>query len=182
MRPDVVAGIDLILRNSGLYGQSLKLEVTESVLVENAQYAKAVLEQLKALKITISIDDFGTGYSSLSYLRRFPIDTLKIDYSFVSRMLEDQESAEIVRTIITMAKNLSKDTVAEGVQTRSQFEALVGLEVSMVQGYFIAPPLPKEVAESLLERTAGHPNHLAKILADRMQGSSPRAANTRAVG
>jgi diguanylate cyclase (GGDEF)-like protein len=182
MRPDVVAGIDLILRNSGLYGQSLKLEVTESVLVENAQYAKAVLEQLKALKITISIDDFGTGYSSLSYLRRFPIDTLKIDYSFVSRMLEDQESAEIVRTIITMAKNLSKETVAEGVQTRSQFEALVALEVSMVQGYFIAPPLPKEVAESLLERTAGHPNHLAKILADRMQGSTPRAAGKRAVG
>jgi len=174
MRPDVVAGIDLILRNSGLYGQSLKLEVTESVLMENAQYASAVLEQLRALNIAISIDDFGTGYSSLAYLRRFEIDTLKIDYSFVSRMLEDEESSEIVRTIITLAKNLGKDTVAEGVQTRSQFEALVELEVNMVQGYFIAPPLPKEVAESLLERTAGHPNHLAKILADRMQGSAAR--------
>jgi EAL domain-containing protein (putative c-di-GMP-specific phosphodiesterase class I) len=174
MRPDVVAGIDLILRNSGLYGQSLKLEVTESVLMENAQYASAVLEQLRALSIAISIDDFGTGYSSLAYLRRFEIDTLKIDYSFVSRMLEDEESSEIVRTIITLAKNLGKDTVAEGVQTRSQFEALVALDVNMVQGYFIAPPLPKEVAESLLERTAGHPNHLAKILADRMQGSAAR--------
>jgi diguanylate cyclase (GGDEF)-like protein len=174
MRPDVVAGIDLILRNSGLYGQSLKLEVTESVLMENAQYASAVLEQLRALNIKISIDDFGTGYSSLAYLRRFDIDTLKIDYSFVSRMLEDEESSEIVRTIITLAKNLNKDTVAEGVQTRSQFEALVELDVNMVQGYFIAPPLPKEVAESLLERTAGHPNHLAKILADRMQGSAAR--------
>jgi diguanylate cyclase (GGDEF)-like protein/PAS domain S-box-containing protein len=174
MRPDVVAGIDLILRNSGLYGQSLKLEVTESVLMENAQYASAVLEQLRSLSIAISIDDFGTGYSSLAYLRRFEIDTLKIDYSFVSRMLEDEESSEIVRTIITLAKNLGKDTVAEGVQTRSQFEALVALDVNMVQGYFIAPPLPKEVAESLLERTAGHPNHLAKILADRMQGSSAR--------
>ncbi len=175
MRPDVVAGIDLILRNSGLYGKSLKLEVTESVLMENAQYASAVLEQLKSLAIAISIDDFGTGYSSLAYLRRFPIDTLKIDYSFVSRMLDDEESSEIVRTIITLAKNLGKDTVAEGVQTRSQFEALVALDVTMVQGYFIAPPLPKEVAESLLERTAGHPNHLAKILADRMQGTAPRA-------
>jgi diguanylate cyclase (GGDEF)-like protein/PAS domain S-box-containing protein len=172
MRPDVVAGIDLILRNSGLYGKSLKLEVTESVLMENAQYASAVLEQLKTLNIAISIDDFGTGYSSLAYLRRFPIDTLKIDYSFVSRMLEDEESSEIVRTIITLAQNLGKDTVAEGVQTRSQFEALVDLDVKMVQGYFIAPPLPKDVAESLLERTAGHPNHLAKILADRMQGST----------
>jgi diguanylate cyclase (GGDEF)-like protein len=174
MRPDVVAGIDLILRNSGLYGESLKLEVTESVLMENAQYASAVLEQLRALNIAISIDDFGTGYSSFAYLRRFEIDTLKIDYSFVSRMIEDEESSEIVRTIITLAKNLGKDTVAEGVQTRSQFEALVELEVTMVQGYFIAPPLPKEVAESLLERTAGHPNHLAKILADRMQGSTAR--------
>jgi diguanylate cyclase (GGDEF)-like protein/PAS domain S-box-containing protein len=178
MRPDVVAGIDLILRNSGLYGQSLKLEVTESVLMENAQYASAVLEQLRALSIAISIDDFGTGYSSLAYLRRFEIDTLKIDYSFVSRMLEDEESSEIVRTIITLAKNLGKDTVAEGVQTRSQFEALVELHVNMVQGYFIAPPLPKEVAESLLERTAGHPNHLAKILADRMQGSAARPGAT----
>jgi diguanylate cyclase (GGDEF)-like protein/PAS domain S-box-containing protein len=174
MRPDVVAGIDLILRNSGLYGQSLKLEVTESVLMENAQYASAVLEQLRALNIAISVDDFGTGYSSLAYLRRFEIDTLKIDYSFVSRMLEDDESSEIVRTIITLAKNLGKDTVAEGVQTRSQFEALVELDVNMVQGYFIAPPLPHEVAESLLERTSGHPNHMAKILADRMQGSAAR--------
>ncbi len=180
MRPDVVAGIDLILRNSGLYGSSLKLEVTESVLMENAQYASAVLDQLKALKIAISIDDFGTGYSSLAYLRRFPIDTLKIDYSFVSRMLEDEESSEIVRTIITLAKNLGKDTVAEGVETRSQFQALVDLDVNMIQGYFVAPPLPKEVAESLLERTAGHPNHLAKILADRMQGSGAAAKNAAA--
>ena len=169
MRPDVVAGIDLILRNSGLYGQSLKLEVTESVLMENAEYASAVLEQLRSLNIAISIDDFGTGYSSLAYLRRFEIDTLKIDYSFVSRMLDDEESSEIVRTIIQLARTLGKDTVAEGVQTRSQFEALVNLEVNMVQGYFIAPPLPVEVAEKLLERTAKSPNHLEKILSDRMQ-------------
>ncbi len=179
MRPDVVAGIDLILRNSGIYGKSLKLEVTESVLMENAQYASAVLEQLRSLNIAISIDDFGTGYSSLAYLRRFEIDTLKIDYSFVSRMLDDEESSEIVRTIIQLAKNLGKDTVAEGVQTRSQFEALVGLEVNMVQGFFIAPPLPADVAESLLERTAMSDNHLEKILTDRklgkVRGTSPAA-------
>jgi len=180
MRPDVVGGVDLILRNSGLYGSSLKLEVTESVLMENAQYASAVLEQLKSLKIAISIDDFGTGYSSLAYLRRFPIDTLKIDYSFVSRMLEDEESSELVRTIVTLAKNLGKDTVAEGVERRAQFQALADLNVNMIQGYFVAPPLPKEVAESLLERTAGHPNHLAKILADRMQGSEAPTKNAAA--
>jgi len=172
MRPDVVAGIDLILRNSGLYGQSLKLEITESVLMENAQYASAVLEQLRSLNIAISIDDFGTGYSSLAYLRRFEIDTLKIDYSFVSRMLDDDDSLEIVRTIIQLAKNLGKDTVAEGVQTRSQLEALVDLGANMVQGFFVAPPLPAEVAESLLERTARSTNHLEKILSDRKQGST----------
>jgi diguanylate cyclase (GGDEF)-like protein/PAS domain S-box-containing protein len=179
MRPDVVAGIDLILRNSGLYGQSLKLEVTESVLMENAQYASAVLEQLRALNIAISIDDFGTGYSSLAYLRRFEIDTLKIDYSFISRMLEDEDSFEIVKTIIIMAKNLGKDTVAEGVETRSQFDALVDLDIDMIQGYFVAPPLPAEVAESLLARTADSPNHLNKILSDRMQGvASPPTSSS----
>jgi len=171
LRPDVVPQIDLILRNSGLYGHSLKLEVTESVLVENAQHAIAMLEELHALEIGISIDDFGTGYSSLAYLRRFQIDTLKIDYSFVSRMLEDEESSEIVRTIITLAKNLGKDTVAEGVETRSQFDALRGLGVDMVQGYFIAPPLPPDVAEGLLDRTNGTSNHLDKILGDRLRGS-----------
>ncbi len=178
MRPDVVSGIDLILRNSGLYGQSLKLEVTESVLMENAQYASAVLEQLRSLNIAISIDDFGTGYSSLAYLRRFEIDTLKIDYSFISRMMEDEDSFEIVKTIIIMAKNLGKDTVAEGVETRSQFDALVDLDIDMIQGYFVAPPLPAEDAESLLERTAGSPNHLQKILSDRKQGIAPSTPNS----
>jgi EAL domain-containing protein (putative c-di-GMP-specific phosphodiesterase class I) len=173
MRPDVVAGIDLILRNSGLYGQSLKLEVTESVLMENAQYASAVLEQLRSLNIAISIDDFGTGYSSLAYLRRFEIDTLKIDYSFISRMLEDEDSFEIVKTIITMAKNLGKDTVAEGVETRSQLDALIDLDINMIQGFFVAPALPAEVAESILERTADSPNHLEKILSDRVDGTGP---------
>ena len=174
LRPDVVPVIDLILRNSGIYGQSLKLEVTESVLMENAQYATAMLEQLRALDIGISIDDFGTGYSSLAYLRRFEIDTLKIDYSFVSRMLVDEESSEIVRTITTLAKNLGKDTVAEGVETRSQFEALKVLEVDMIQGYFIAPPVPAEAAEQLLNRTEGSDNHLEKILGDRLRGTTAR--------
>jgi EAL domain-containing protein (putative c-di-GMP-specific phosphodiesterase class I) len=87
-------------------------------------------------------------------------------------MLEDEESAEIVRTIIQLAKNLGKDTVAEGVQTKSQFNALVELGANMVQGFYISPPLPTEVAESLLQRTAASTNHLEKILADRKQGSA----------
>jgi EAL domain-containing protein (putative c-di-GMP-specific phosphodiesterase class I) len=168
MQPDLVTRIDHILRSTGLYGRSLTIEVTESVLMENAQYAAEMLDQLRSLDIGISIDDFGTGYSSLAYLRRFKIDTLKIDYSFVSRMLADEESSEIVRTITTLAGNLGKETVAEGVETRSQFEALQQFNVDRVQGIFISPPVPPEEAEALLESTASVDNHLKKILDDRM--------------
>ena len=92
--------------------------------------------------------------------------------------MEDEDSFEIVKTIIIMAKNLGKDTVAEGVETRSQFEALVSLDIDMIQGYFVAPPLPAEDAERLLERTAESPNHLHKILSDRKQGIAPSTPNS----
>ncbi len=170
MRPDLVTQIDHILRKTGLYGRSLTLEVTESVLMENAQYAAEMLEQLRSLDIRISIDDFGTGYSSLAYLRRFKIDTLKIDYSFVSRMLADEENSQIVKTIRTLANNLGKQTVAEGVETRSQYDALKELGVDRAQGMYISPPLPVEEADDLLARTVKEENHLKKILHDRMEG------------
>jgi len=169
MQPDLVTRIDHTLRKTGLYGRSLTLEVTESVLMENAQYASEMLDQLRSLDIGISIDDFGTGYSSLAYLRRFKIDTLKIDYSFVSRMLADEESSQIVKTITTLAGNLGKQTVAEGVETRSQFDALRELGVDRAQGIYIAPPMPWEEADELLARTVKEENHLRKILSDRMQ-------------
>jgi diguanylate cyclase (GGDEF)-like protein len=169
VQPDLVPQMDLILRQSGIYGSALKVEVTESVLMENAQHAEDMLEQLRKLDIGISIDDFGTGYSSLAYLRRFEIDTLKIDYSFVSRMLFDQESAEIVRTIVHLARNLGKESVAEGVETRSQFEALQRMGVDLIQGYYVSPPIPAEGAQKLLEMTSNSPNHLQTILANRLR-------------
>jgi predicted signal transduction protein with EAL and GGDEF domain len=169
LQPDLVQQIDHILRKTGLYGRSLTLELTESVLMENAQYASAMLDQLRVLDIGISIDDFGTGYSSLAYLRRFKIDTLKIDYSFVSRMLADEESSQIVKTITTLAGNLGKQTVAEGVETRSQFDALRELGVDRAQGIFISPPVPAAEAEELLARTIREDNHLRKILSDRLK-------------
>jgi len=172
MRPDLVSQIDHILRKTGLYGRSLTLEVTESVLMENAQEAAEMLDQLRALDICISIDDFGTGYSSLAYLRRFKIDTLKIDYSFVSRMLADEENSQIVKTITTLAGNLGKQTVAEGVETRSQYEALKELGVDRIQGMWVSPPVPVEEADALLARTVNEENHLKKILHDRMQTST----------
>ncbi len=167
---DLVTHIDLALRKAGLYGRSLTIEVTESVLMENAAYAQGMLEQLRSLDIGISIDDFGTGYSSLAYLRRFGIDTLKIDHSFVSQMLQDEDSSEIVRTISTLARNLGKQTVAEGVETRSQLEVLRDIGVDHVQGNFISPPLTGDRAGELLARTWDADDQLAKILADRRAG------------
>ncbi len=153
-KPDLIVDIDRSLRSYGLLGSALKLEITESVIMEHARYASEMLSQLRSLDIKLSIDDFGTGYSSLSYLRRFEIDTLKIDRSFVSRMDQSEESAEIVRTIVTLAKNLGKDVVAEGIEKRAQLDALRALGCKYGQGYFFAAPLPVEKASKMVEERA----------------------------
>ncbi len=168
LEPDFVPHIDLILRSTGLYGRSLKIEVTESVLMEYTDHAAEMLEQLRKLAIGISIDDFGTGYSSFNYLRRFEIDILKIDRSFVSRMTDDDDSAQIVALVATLAKNLGKVTVAEGVETVSEFNRLRDLGVDQVQGFYIARPMSAEAAEQLLERVHDADNHLEKIMKDRL--------------
>ncbi len=168
LEPDFVPRIDLILRSTGLYGRSLKIEVTESVLMEYSEHAAQMLKQLRKLAIGISIDDFGTGYSSFNYLRSFEIDILKIDRSFVSRMTDDEDSAQIVALVATLAKNLGKVTVAEGVETASEFEGLRKLGVDQVQGFYIARPMSAEAAEQLLERVHNADNHLEKIMKDRL--------------
>jgi diguanylate cyclase (GGDEF)-like protein/PAS domain S-box-containing protein len=165
---ELVSRIDHTLRQNGLYGRDIKLEVTESVLMENTEHATAMLDQLAALDIGLSIDDFGTGYSSLAYLKRFEIDSLKIDYSFVSRMVDDMDSMEIVRTIIDLGRNLGKTTIAEGVETDAQLEALRKLGVDQVQGFYIARPMPAEDATELLDRIHLSRNHLQTILVDRL--------------
>jgi diguanylate cyclase (GGDEF)-like protein len=165
---ELVSRIDHTLRQNGLYGRDIKLEVTESVLMENTEHATAMLGQLSALDIGLSIDDFGTGYSSLSYLKRFEIDSLKIDYSFVTRMLEDVDSMEIVRTIIDLGRNLGKSTIAEGVETDAQLETLREMGVDQVQGFYIARPMPAEDAVELLDRIHLSRNHLQTILVDRL--------------
>ena len=142
--------MEQILRETELDSRALKLEITESMAMDNVESAIAVLQRLKALNLQLSIDDFGTGYSSLSYLHRFPTDTLKVDRAFVSRMEDSSENAEIVKTIINLGHNLGMDVVAEGTETAEQCDRLRDLHCEYGQGYFFAKPLPSKEAEALL--------------------------------
>src|SRR5437763_4481512 len=119
---DLVAQIRDILEETHVEAKHLKLEITESCVMENADMATRLLKRLKALGVHLSIDDFGTGYSSLGYLHRFPVNTLKIDRSFVGRIGEAAENIEIVRTIVSLAENMGMEVVAEGVETLSQYD------------------------------------------------------------
>ncbi|MDF0555763.1 EAL domain-containing protein [Kamptonema sp. UHCC 0994] len=158
-QPNLIAQIDQILRETDLDGRDLKLEITESVLMENSKSVTALLRELRARNIHLCIDDFGTGYSSLSYLHRFPTNTLKIDRSFVSRMgIESNISkgnidpTEIVRSIVTLAHNLGMDVVAEGVEKASQLALLRALKCDYGQGYFFSRPVDGSAAAALITK------------------------------
>lgn len=155
-QPDLIDSVRQILSETGLDPSGLKLEITESAVMDNSDTAAYMLTQLRELGIKLSIDDFGTGYSSLSYLHRFPVNTLKIDRSFVSRMCEGDENAEIVRTIVTLATNLGMAVVAEGVETTEQHERLKELRCEYGQGYLFSMPVNAETALSLIQE--GQPN------------------------
>lgn len=148
---DLIDYIEELLTNIGLPSNCLKLEITESAIMENAQSVTDRLLRLRSLGVRLGLDDFGTGYSSLSYLHRFPLDTLKIDRSFIARMDEGGEKSEIVRTIVTLGKNLSMNVVAEGVESYGQLQQLRDLSCSQGQGFFFARPLAAEEAFRLLK-------------------------------
>jgi diguanylate cyclase (GGDEF)-like protein/PAS domain S-box-containing protein len=147
---DLIEQISSALRESGLRAGNLKLEITESMVMENIDTAIDMLTQLRGLGVGLSIDDFGTGYSSLSYLHRFPIDTLKIDRSFVTQMTDNSENAEIVRTIVTLARSLDMSVVAEGVETADQLRQLGELGCDYGQGYLFSRPVGAGQAAGLL--------------------------------
>jgi len=149
-QPDLVEQIKNVLLETGINPRCLKLEITESMVMENVETTTTMLYQLRDLGVQLSIDDFGTGYSSLSYLHRFPIDTLKIDRSFVIKMIDNNENIEIVRTIIILAQNLGMDVIAEGVETKEQLTRLRELKCENGQGYYFSKPLEAEDAENLL--------------------------------
>ena len=147
---ELVDDIEEALDAYNLAPDTLKLEITESVAMENAEQTIEILRRLKQLGVQLSIDDFGTGYSSLNYLHLLPFDTLKIDRSFVYSVGESGENAEILQTIISLAKNLKMKVIAEGIETESQLSLLRNLGCDFGQGYLLAKPKSKEETEQLL--------------------------------
>lgn len=153
-------GVALILKETGILPAYLELELTESILMHDAASSARVLEALKAMGLQLAIDDFGTGYSSLSYLKRFPINTLKIDQSFVQDIAIDPDDASIVGAMIGMGKNLKQRVVAEGVETEEQLAFLRALQCDQGQGFLLGRPLPANEFARLLRNDRGFPADL----------------------
>lgn len=147
---DLVEQIRDILEETALPPHCLRLEVTESLVMKNAEFAAQVMHRLKHVGLQLSLDDFGTGYSSLSHLHRFPFELLKVDKSFVMRLGEDRESEKIVKTILMLASELGMAVVAEGVETKAQAAQLHALNCDYGQGYLYSKPLPADAIEPLL--------------------------------
>ena len=149
---DVAAEIAAVLQETGLAPQYLEIELTESVLMHQTGQTLNTLHAVKALGVGISIDDFGTGYSSLAYLKRYPIDKLKIDRSFVTDTPGSADDVAIVTAIIQMGRSLQLQTVAEGVETQAQIDLLAGLGCDLIQGFVVSAPLDAEATERWLRR------------------------------
>lgn len=176
MQPTIVEQVLETLRETGLDPSSLKLEITESVMMERGDYAMSVLEQLSKAGIELSLDDFGTGYSSLSYIHHFPVNTLKIDQSFIKR-IGGEQNGEIVRAVVALARNLGLEVVAEGIETVMQLDQLKALGCEQGQGYYFSEPVDEESATELIQREAR--GKLLDILEQAPAGGSlPEIGNT----
>lgn len=148
---DLVDMVRSVLEKYGVPAKSLELEITESAIMQSVEEARETLLELRELGVQVSIDDFGTGYSSMSYLKTFPLDTLKIDRSFITDVSTDPDSAAIARAIIAMAKQLGLNTIAEGVETLAQFAFLQEQKCDQIQGYLVGKPMCAEDAGQFLE-------------------------------
>jgi EAL domain-containing protein (putative c-di-GMP-specific phosphodiesterase class I) len=147
---ELVATVERILAETGLPASSLDLEITETAAMQNAELTLSVLQRLKEMGVRISIDDFGTGYSSLSYLKRFPIDTVKIDQNFVRDLVHDAGDAAIISAVISIARALQLDVVAEGVETAEQLAFLRSEQCELVQGFLHSAPVSADEFERML--------------------------------
>ena len=154
---DLVEQTADVLDRTGLSGEQLKLEITETAMMADPKDVQAKLTALHRLGIRLCIDDFGTGYSSLSQLHTYPFDTLKIDRSFIARIAEGRESVEMVRTILLLGRNLRLSLVAEGVETAQQCDWLLSAGCTYAQGYFLSPPLEAQAIAFLLRQQASRP-------------------------
>ena len=171
---DFVAQLDRIVAETKIDIKHLKLEITETLLIDNTANAERVFRQLQERQVQLAIDDFGTGYSSLSYLERFPADTLKIDRSFVSRLNEANQTSTIVKATLDLAHNLGFNVVAEGVETQQQADRLREWGCEFAQGYFYAKPLGEEAAWQFLLRNLGVANAIPTTLADCLPATHPQ--------
>jgi len=149
---DVAGEIAAVLHETGLSSQYLEIELTESVLMHQTGQELHTLDAIKALGVGISIDDFGTGYSSLAYLKRYPIDKLKIDRSFVADTPDNADDVAIVTAIVQMARSLQLKTVAEGVETQAQMDLLAEMGCDLIQGFVVSPALDADATERWLRR------------------------------
>ena len=152
MRPGLPDLVVAALREAGLDGRCLEIEVTESMVMRDPEHVADVLRQLRALGIRITVDDFGTGYSSLSYLKRFPIDCVKIDGAFIRDVPDDPDNVAITRGIVAMAHGLQLGVIAEGVENSEQIRFLEQLGCDEVQGFAFSAPLPPAEAATRLPK------------------------------
>jgi diguanylate cyclase (GGDEF)-like protein/PAS domain S-box-containing protein len=173
-----VEDVKRALADSGLDPKSLKLELTESSVMSNTDMAIEILSQLREIGVGLEIDDFGTGYSSLSYLNRLPFDTVKIDQSFVKDLRRNGESADLVRTILDLARSMNMNVVAEGVETNEQLEVLSALGCGYGQGYYFSKPIDKESTQSLISERYALRRAFAQLAVSREASGGPRAPKT----
>ena len=153
-QPDFVDKVVQILKKYDISPEEIELEITESILIDNFQEVTEKLAVLRNIGIKISLDDFGTGYSSLSYLKGLPIDTLKVDKSFIDTVISDENTRIITESIIYMVKKLGFETIAEGVETQEQFDYLTAIDCDNIQGYYLGRPMPPEKIEALLAQAS----------------------------
>jgi diguanylate cyclase (GGDEF)-like protein/PAS domain S-box-containing protein len=163
--PHLAEQVAASLAGAGLAPTSLVLEITEGALVDDVDLAVATMASLRTLGVGLAIDDFGTGYSSLNYLRQLPVDTIKIDRSFVVELGRSEDQRALLRSIVGLARSLRLETIAEGIETASQVEELRALGVRLGQGYYFARPLPADQAVSFLARTTPRRRHAAAAAA-----------------
>ena len=159
-QPNFTSKVVEALQASGLKAESLSLEITEGVLIKNYSMASEIFSKLRKLGVQLQIDDFGTGYSALGYLQYFPINAIKIDKTFVHELGKSRRGTELVRAIVSMARELGMETIAEGIETKKQLSTLQTLFCSYGQGYLLSEPFePTTIEKILTNQVVGQPQY-----------------------